>query len=180
MVPTSPYPMVLSALSTVAYTLRIATNMEPPLTVPMTEADRLSTVLVNFPAFKQSSSLRLPVPFTYATSPIKPPMRPTRALPPVFSSDAKAEIIEKGENSVKIRFPQASCDDTVQHYRCMLCKGEQVLKTEYRLSCSYLIPTPETLTVTFDELEAGEYTVKILAVSPWEKISEPLSFEFEV
>ncbi|MBE6542039.1 MAG: hypothetical protein E7672_06285 [Ruminococcaceae bacterium] len=102
------------------------------------------------------------------------------ALPPVFSSDAKAEIIEKGENSVKIRFPQASCDDTVQHYRCMLCKGEQVLKTEYRLSCSYLIPTPETLTVTFDELEAGEYTVKILAVSPWEKISEPLSFEFEV
>mgnify|MGYP003291867472 CR=1 FL=1 len=51
----------------------------------------------------------------------------------------------------------------------------ELKETVYRLSCTFFVPTPETLTVSFSRAAEGrDYTVKIYAVNSWAKDSEPL------
>ncbi len=98
---------------------------------------------------------------------------------PEFSDDADIEILSFDEGEMRIRFTQAQCDDTVQHYRVELYKDGRFVDMQYRLSCSFYLPTPDTLTAKFSGLsDGGRYTVRITAVSPWEKMSEQLSYTF--
>ena len=94
---------------------------------------------------------------------------------PVFDDDATIEPVNITAFGVKLKFPQATCKDNVQHYRCELYLNGELKETVYRLSCTFFRPTPEELTTTFTKVYAGkEYTVKIYAVNSWAKDSEPL------
>lgn len=98
---------------------------------------------------------------------------------PEFSDD-DAVIVESVNNGeVKLRFTQADCDDTVQHYVAELYENGTLVSKEYCLSGMFFNPMPETLVVSFDGIEGSkEYSVSIFAVGPWEKRSEPISVTF--
>jgi len=100
---------------------------------------------------------------------------------PVFPEDAAIEIVNLTAFGAKLRFPQASCKDNVQHYRCELYLNGELKDTVYSLSCTFFRPTPETISAIFSKVYAGkEYTVKIYAVNSWAKDSEPLVGSFTV
>ena len=95
-----------------------------------------------------------------------------------FETEYEAELDEEG--ILNISFTQAACADTVQNYRCELYAGHgdgELLQTEYRLSDTMYVPAPELIRVTFAGLDPmGDYTVKIIPVSSWEKEGEALEF----
>ena len=98
---------------------------------------------------------------------------------PVFPESAVIEPINVNGFGMYLEFPQAVCDDNVQHYRCELYKNGELADMVYRLSCTFFRPVPESLTVIFDNVYANQpYTVKIFAVNSWGKESEPLCAEF--
>lgn len=99
------------------------------------------------------------------------------AQPPVFSADAAVTLEEVSGDKVTLRFPQAE-GDHVQHYQCALYCGDERVYFALRLACTDFRPVPETISVTFERLEKGKtYTAEIVAVSAFEKKSQPLTFE---
>ena len=112
-----------------------------------------------------------PAEFTYTDA------RYDAAQPPVFAEGSAVTVDAGTDSTVTMRFPQAE-GDHVQHYQCSLyCEGERVYFA-LRLACTDFRPVPETLTVTFERLEKGKtYTGEIVAVSAFEKKSQPLTFE---
>lgn len=114
-----------------------------------------------------------PSKFTYTDA------REAASSAPAFASDAAIKTTNLTRAKVEIEFPQASGGDQVQNYRVELYKGDTLIKKDYRLACTFYIPTPDALTASFDGLEAlTEYTIKVYAVSCWAKESEPLSITF--
>jgi len=98
---------------------------------------------------------------------------------PRFPEDTVVAVESVTTSSVKLSFTQAECADTVQHYRVELYRDGQLLATQHRLACWFCDTIPETLTASFPELERNtEYEVRIIAVSPWEKESDPYTLTF--
>ncbi len=105
--------------------------------------------------------------------------RKTSSQVPYFEKNTAICAEEILPTSAKIRFGQAVCKDDVQNYIVNLYKDGEFISSQRRLACTFMDPAPEELTVTFDSLTPGEtYNVEIIAVSSWEKLSEPVTFEF--
>ena len=114
-----------------------------------------------------------PAKFTYTDA------RADAAEAPAFAQGAEITITNLNRIRVSVEFPQAQGGDQVQNYRVELYQGDSLLKRDYRLACTFYIPTPEKLEASFDSLTAlTDYTIKITAVSCWGKESEPLTVSF--
>ncbi|MBR6801216.1 MAG: metallophosphoesterase [Eubacteriaceae bacterium] len=100
---------------------------------------------------------------------------------PYFKEDTLFYAENISYSSAKLRFGQAVCEDNVQNYIVNLYKDDELISSQRRLSCTFAYPVPEELSVTFDNLQVGgNYKAEVIAVSSWEKMSEPIMFEFTV
>ena len=98
---------------------------------------------------------------------------------PAFAPSAGVETVRLSPAAAEFRFPRTVTGGYVQHYRCEVRKGEDLVDTVYRLDCGFLFPAPETLTLPLSGLEPEtDYTVSIIPVTSWENEGEPLVFAF--
>lgn len=105
--------------------------------------------------------------------------RANREAPPRFADDAEVETVAVTESAASFRFPRTASGGYVQHYRCELRQGDDVIETIYRLDDGFLFPAPETLSLSFTGLdEDTEYTLSIIPVTSWENEGEPLVVNF--
>ncbi len=98
---------------------------------------------------------------------------------PYFTEDTSVNTENITSTSAKIIFGQALCEDDVQNYIVELYKEDTLISSQRRLACTFMDPAPEDIAAYFESLDPeSTYTVKITAVSSWEKTSAPLTFEF--
>jgi len=95
--------------------------------------------------------------------------RKLRSEAPVFPAGAALKATTTTTTSVILDIPQASCPDTVNNYRCDVYKGDQLVKSVYRLACQYLgSAAPAVITAPITGLTPGAtYTVKVTPVNTW-------------
>jgi hypothetical protein len=100
-----------------------------------------------------------------------------KAEKPVFSKNENVEILSNSYEKSIITFNQATCLEKVQHYRIDIYKGNTLVKTEYKLSGSYLGRSmPKSLKATIYSLEPSTtYTVKVYPVSTWAVSGTPIT-----
>ncbi len=102
--------------------------------------------------------------------------RKENSVAPIFAAADKISFTEVTDKNIDFSFPQATCKDVVNNYRIELYNGATLLKTEYKLSRSYLGGgMPSALNISFSGLtENTEYTVKVFPVNGYAKAGEPL------
>ncbi len=99
---------------------------------------------------------------------------------PYFSEDAKLRIVDIKENGFTVDFDQATADEEyVNDYNIILKNADGVIIRKTSVwSEYYFYEMPETLNVTLEGLEKGEYYVEIFANGFWEnKCKTPLKSE---
>ena len=106
--------------------------------------------------------------------------RANLATAPTFASDAEITVSSNSYVRTAIRFPQATCNDTVHNYLIEVYSNNALVKTEYRFSRSYLGDAmPENMQVFIPALQPQtEYTIKVFAISCYNEESLPLSTTF--
>ena len=98
---------------------------------------------------------------------------------PYFTEDAILEVTDINDKGFKLTFSQAKSDDEyVNDYKVVV--KEKATGTIIKQSCLwseyYFYNMPETLSITFDDLDSGkDYTVDIFAGSFWNTLSKPIS-----
>ncbi len=91
-----------------------------------------------------------------------------------------AEITATGEGGeVSVSFPEASGYYRAENYKITLSRNGEAVENMVVLS-DYTRATDIEKTVNFGELEAGQYTVKIRAFSPYAKRGDTLEWGFSV
>lgn len=119
------------------------------------------------------SSVGVPAKFAYTDA------RANEEETPRFAPDAEVETVKLSSTAAEFRFPRTVFGGYVQHYRCEVRRGNELVTTAYRLDCGFLFPAPETLTLPLTGLTPEtEYTVTITPVTSWENEGEPLVFAF--
>ena len=118
-----------------------------------------------------------PETFTYTDA-----KRYKEALAPYFNDGAQAVACDITEKGATITFPQATCDDQpfVNSYDIVIRRKDNgVIESQKSIwSEYYFYNMPETLSITFDDLDSGkDYTVDIFAGSFWNTLSKPVSTE---
>lgn len=99
---------------------------------------------------------------------------------PYFEADAKAVISDIKEDGFTVTFDQAKFDsDYVDDYNVIVKNNKGVIVRNSTVwSEYYFYNTPETVSVSFDGLEKGEYQVSVNANSFWKtRTKEPLKSE---
>ncbi len=93
---------------------------------------------------------------------------------PWFDADNVPEISITGSGEISVRFRQAHIKtDYVNDYNIYLLRSDGTVAAEKNIwSEYYFYDMPEYLTVGFDDIEPGEYTVEIYAGSFWKTKSE--------
>ncbi len=95
---------------------------------------------------------------------------------PYFDTDAKITITEQTSDSVTFTFPVAHCKDNVQNYKVLIKKWGITVHKEYVLSDTFYADAPTSFTRTYSSTFFRQpYSVEVIAVSSFEKESEPLS-----
>ena len=98
---------------------------------------------------------------------------------PYFPESTLLEITDVNDKGFKLTFSQAKSDDEyVNDYKIVI--KEKATGTIIKQSCLwseyYFYNMPETLSITFDDLDSGkDYTVDIFAGSFWNTLSKPIS-----
>ncbi len=104
------------------------------------------------------------------------------SVKPYFEENAEVSFDSSEKGSLTVSFTQAKIDeDIVDDYiiRIRKQKDGTVVKQAAVWSSYYLYNMPETCSVTFKDVEAGEYYVEIFAQGFWKNRSEkPLTAEF--
>ena len=105
----------------------------------------------------------------------------TRGSVPETRTSTLLEVTDVNDKGFKLTFSQAKSDDEyVNDYKIVV--KEKATDTIVKQSCLwseyYFYNMPETLSITFDDLDSGkEYTVDIFAGSFWNTLSKPVSTE---
>lgn len=100
---------------------------------------------------------------------------------PYFPENTLLEVTDVNDKGFKLTFSQAKSDDEyVNDYKIVI--KEKATGTIIKQSCLwseyYFYNMPETLSITFDDLDSGkDYTVDIFAGSFWNTFSKPVSTE---
>lgn len=100
---------------------------------------------------------------------------------PYFPENTLLEVTDVNDKGFKLTFSQAKSDDEyVNDYKIVI--KEKATGTIIKQSCLwseyYFYNMPETLSITFDDLDSGkDYTVDIFAGSFWNTLSKPVSTE---
>ena len=100
---------------------------------------------------------------------------------PYFPENTLLEVTAVNDKGFKLTFSQAKSDDEyVNDYKIVV--KEKATDTIVKQSCLwseyYFYNMPETLSITFDDLDSGkDYTVDIFAGSFWNTLSKPVSTE---
>ncbi len=100
---------------------------------------------------------------------------------PYFPENTLIEVTDVTDKGFKLTFSQAKSDDEyVNDYKIVV--KEKATDTIVKQSCLwseyYFYNMPETLSITFDDLDSGkDYTVDIFAGSFWNTLSKPVSTE---
>ena len=100
---------------------------------------------------------------------------------PYFPENTLIEVTDVNDKGFKLTFSQAKSDDEyVNDYKIVV--KEKATDTIVKQSCLwseyYFYNMPETLSITFDDLDSGkDYTVDIFAGSFWNTLSKPVSTE---
>ena len=100
---------------------------------------------------------------------------------PYFPENTLLEVTDVNDKGFKLTFSQAKSDDEyVNDYKIVI--KEKLTGTIVKQSCLwseyYFYNMPETLSITFDDLDSGkDYTVDIFAGSFWNTLSKPVSTE---
>jgi len=106
--------------------------------------------------------------------------RKTNAKAPEFSADAQIEIVNIDSESIKVKFPQGHGEEPVLHYRCGVYNNDGLVNEFYSKSCYSITPMPKEFIAMIRELSPDtEYSMKITAISPWKKESEPICLTFK-
>ena len=98
---------------------------------------------------------------------------------PYFPESTLLEVTDVNDKGFKLTFSQAKSDDEyVNDYKIVI--KEKATGTIIKQSCLwseyYFYNMPETLSITFDDLDSGkDYTVDIFAGSFWNTLSKPIS-----
>lgn len=98
---------------------------------------------------------------------------------PYFPENTLLEVTDVNDKGFKLTFSQAKSDDEyVNDYKIVI--KEKATGTIIKQSCLwseyYFYNMPETLSITFDDLDSGkDYTVDIFAGSFWNTLSKPVS-----
>ena len=95
-------------------------------------------------------------------------------LAPYFDENAKIVISDKKEDGFTVTFDQAKIDEEyINDYNIYIVdKNGVIVRNATIWSEFYFYDMPETLSISFDGLDKGEYTVKIYANSFWRNRSE--------
>ena len=90
-------------------------------------------------------------------------------IAPEFSEDAKINVSDITEDGITVAFTQAQIEkDYVDDYNvCVMYKDGTIAQKKNIWSEYYFYDMPETLSVSFDWLEKGEYYIEIYANSFW-------------
>ena len=119
------------------------------------------------------SSVGDPAKFEYTDA------RKDEEEPPRFAPDAEVTTLSLSGGAAEFEFPRTVSGGYVQHYRCEVRRGEELVNTVYRLDDGFLFPAPATLKLPLSGLEPEtEYVVTIIPVTSWENEGEPLVFDF--
>ena len=100
---------------------------------------------------------------------------------PYFPENTLLQVTDVTDKGFKLTFSQAKSDDEyVNDYKIVV--KEKATDTIVKQSCLwseyYFYNMPETLSITFDDLDSGkDYTVDIFAGSFWNTLSKPVSTE---
>ncbi len=100
---------------------------------------------------------------------------------PYFPENTLLEVADVNDKGFKLTFSQAKSDDEyVNDYKIVV--KEKATDTIVKQSCLwseyYFYNMPETLSITFDDLDSRkDYTVDIFAGSFWNTLSKPVSTE---
>lgn len=100
---------------------------------------------------------------------------------PYFPENTILQVTDVTDKGFKLTFSQAKSDDEyVNDYKIVV--KEKATDTIVKQSCLwseyYFYNMPETLSITFDDLDSGkDYTVDIFAGSFWNTLSKPVSTE---
>ncbi len=100
---------------------------------------------------------------------------------PYFPDNTLLEVTDVNDKGFKLIFSQAKSDDEyVNDYKIVI--KEKATDTIVKQSCLwseyYFYNMPETLSITFDDLDScKDYTVDIFAGSFWNTLSKPVSTE---
>ena len=98
---------------------------------------------------------------------------------PVFPDEAKVSAESDKNGEVTISFPEASGYYRAENYKITLSSNGDTVENKVVLS-DYTRATDFEKSVSFGKLEAGQYTVKIRAFSPYAKRGETLEWGFTV
>lgn len=95
---------------------------------------------------------------------------------PVFQEGTAVTVSNQRHNGFDLQFPQASCPDTVESYRVEVYSNDILVNTTILTSCFYLSPLPSQMTARVRGLQPQtNYSVKVYAVNPYNKDSQPLT-----
>ncbi len=98
--------------------------------------------------------------------------------PPIFPDGA--EITATAENGeVSVSFPEAGGHYRAENYKITLSRNGEAVENRVVLS-DYTRAIDVEKTVNFGKLEAGQYTVKIRAFSPYARLGDTLEWGFSV
>ena len=98
--------------------------------------------------------------------------------PPIFPDGA--EITATAENGeVSVSFPEAGGHYRAENYKITLSRSGEAVENRVVLS-DYTRAIDIEKTVNFGKLEAGQYTVKIRAFSPYARLGDTLEWGFSV
>ena len=91
---------------------------------------------------------------------------------PTFAADQKPTL-STYRNTITVKFSAATSKDVMDSYRIEVYKATDLVKTEYVLADSFIIPNPTEFEVTFNKLQTDtEYMVRVYAVNVWGLESE--------